>query len=746
MEVMDFNRSCQLMLSRVLDDIGLTTISIQKRRRTWLMKEAMNTVKFSLQHVNNVDRLLDSIRYKKYHFGSQSEATTTLHMGSDIDSLYCFENTSKQVILKMSTWKDEVENYLALQSSTTPPQHCNLLCLKSEGPTPETRNIQNHTFKDDRDLVFLMNTISTVSMQTLCLPGETLRKHGPSVSWDDNMDYVVNAFNCPVLPDECKFVFSRPRPGHWPDQSLLDEARACGTFVVPQCYSDSPKEPQKVKIVGPMTDDNMVTESVGSLLEWRYSTSRMERLFVFDWSIQQLKVYILLKLIRITFLKPLFGDRLSTFHMKTTMMYTVENYPQDIWRDDNIIQCVTYCLNTLLRWSQLRFCPHFTTENVNLFTGKIHKHEIPRLVKKLSELISSNIQCVFEIKIENIGEHLLNRIKAFQCSLPSSVHNNCDCEIAIRMAHAYSSEYFEIFLQTLQDLDQMTYIDAIQAVRRYTCLLQKWLEVGDDRHIEAAKVIHPMITCTGASMRASRCIKLDRHISKQITTLYSFSNTRSSIPSRLKYASMLYCSGQFEAAAECLFACELILGKMPVWQMSLVLRREYISPVKDLHSQVVMLSNENIFHSIFVTSVVFSRHELHCVPGFLIYDMFRTMTIDDKQDRHLYQDIWMDLAVIDPLPFMYYLQFLTYHALGCSDQMEDSLNKLLEYVHNSVQKYACHVDVAINLLGHCLEKLGIYDVAWQFYKSSLYLYHPNNAAVWHMCRLVHREVIGDIAN
>ncbi|XP_052760525.1 uncharacterized protein LOC128203247 [Mya arenaria] len=738
---MDFSQRYQLILSRILDDIGLTTISIQRRRRTWLMKEAISSVKASLQDVKDVDRMLESMRYKKYYFGSQSEATTTLSMGSDIDMLYCYENF--QVILELCGWKDGVVNFLAFRNSKTPPQHCNLLCVKHEGPVPETRTNKNCYFKDNRGLVFFMNTVSIIFLKTLCLPSEELKKHGPSMSWNDNMDY-VKAFNCPVFPDECKFVFRRPRPGHWPSPFLLDEARACGTFVVPQWYSESPQKQQKFKNVGPVTDDYTVTESVGSLLEWRYSTSRMERLFVFDWSIQQLKVYILLKLIRKTFLKPIFGDRLSTFHMKTTMMYTVENYPKDIWRDNNIIQCVTYCLSTLLRWSRLRFCPHFTIANVNLFTGKIHAHEIPQLVNILSEIISSNIKCVFQIEIDNIGDRLRNRVAGFNFSLPSWVFKNG--AVAILMAGEYSSEYFKCFLQILEGLDQMTYNDAILTVRRYSSILKKWSEVGDDRHIEAAKVFGPIIACTGASMRASRCIKLTRNISKQITERYGFGDNRSSVSNRLKYASMLYCSNQFNAAAESLYLCEQIIGKTPVWQMCLVDRRLNKPPVSDLHCKVMMLSNEDIFDSVIVTSVVFSRHELHCVPRFLIYDMFRTFTTDDKLDRHPYGDIWMDLAVVDPLPFMYYLQFITYHALGSSDQMVDCFNKLFAYVSYEHNKYGGHYEVAISLLGHCCELLGRLDMAWFNYKTSFTTIPRNNAAIWHMCRIVHGFTVRRQAN
>jgi len=128
----------------------------------------------------------------------------------------------------------------------------------------------------------------------------------------------------------------------------LEYARRCPAFFVPQ---------------GP---PNTVIEV--RVLQWR-STTLIERQLMFDLTEVQMLEYILLKMIRVCYIKPRFNENFSTFHFKTAIMFTIENHSPDIRKNDNIVtECTTYCFNTLLRWIKLRYCPHFTTK-INIFDG-----------------------------------------------------------------------------------------------------------------------------------------------------------------------------------------------------------------------------------------------------------------------------------------------------------------------------------------------------------------------------------------
>ncbi|XP_052777198.1 uncharacterized protein LOC128214660 [Mya arenaria] len=222
---------------------------------------------------------------------------------------------------------------------------------------------------------------------------------------DEKFDH-VQAYHCDQLPKEFKFMFNRPRPGHWPRPDTLVGARQTGVFLVPQGYTESPSKQTMSRSTAFMVPSKL-TSYPYSKWQWRFSTSLMERFLIFDFSPVQVKVYTLTKIIRKTFLKPVFGDRFSTFHIKTAMMFTIENYPLDIWREDNIVQCVSLLLATTKRWLKQKYCPHFTISGVNLFIGKLNNWELSKLCSIISILINTEMQCLFYTRMDNKNLRLL---------------------------------------------------------------------------------------------------------------------------------------------------------------------------------------------------------------------------------------------------------------------------------------------------------------------------------------------------
>ncbi|XP_052766110.1 uncharacterized protein LOC128207305 [Mya arenaria] len=314
-------------LSQVMDDIGVNEFMIGWRRNTHLRLETINSVTFL---INNLDGTT-------YIFGSQSEATTTLGMKSDTDTL--ISNKSVHVILKRDKWQKGKRNLLVLRDEHTPPQHCYLQKMRGDvrEPAVQTESPDDVLISDGR--VLKANT--HVLIQKYYSKDPEIIRSGPSISNTTKVDSVF-ACQCAELPEECKFMFHRPRPGHWPRKDIMDKARQSVVFLVPQGYSESParkvtRKPSAFVCMIPSTSPNYPY----SKWQWRFSTSLMERYLMFDLTVEQVKAYTLAKVIRKSVFKPLYGDRFSTFHIKTAMMYTVENYPPTIWREDNIVQCET---------------------------------------------------------------------------------------------------------------------------------------------------------------------------------------------------------------------------------------------------------------------------------------------------------------------------------------------------------------------------------------------------------------------
>ncbi|XP_052790140.1 uncharacterized protein LOC128224364 [Mya arenaria] len=359
-----------LRLSRVLRDIGVTRQMVVRRRETFLMTEKMDNV---------VNTIRYNRRYNIFVVGSQSEGTTTLGMNSDLDVLNCDNDFT--VITDWADWEPGKICLLVIKNDDSPPQHCSLQILSCDCPLPETMDMVPAEWdveegKDGR--VLLTNTWMDGVMKQEC--GRLFRKKGPSRSADNDVDSVT-AFSYSGPMPECNFLFTRPKPGHWPRPEILAKARLCEIFLVPQGHAESDQ----------------------SKLEWRFSTLLIERLIMFDLNILKIQVYTFLKILRKTFFKPLVGDRLSTFHFKTALLFTLETYPPEIWQERNLLQCVIYCLKTLQRWFKLRYCPHYTISGVDLFVGKLRKWEFPLLSTVLSDMIDNIMDYVSQIEMDQIG-------------------------------------------------------------------------------------------------------------------------------------------------------------------------------------------------------------------------------------------------------------------------------------------------------------------------------------------------------
>ncbi|XP_052790281.1 uncharacterized protein LOC128224479 isoform X2 [Mya arenaria] len=679
-----------LRLSKVLRDIGVTRQMVVRRRRTFLMKEKMITV---------VDNIKNNILFKYFVFGSQSEGTTTLGMQSDIDMLRCVDDIS--VILDWREWKPAKMCFLVIKNDLSPPQHCCLQLLKRDCPLPE--GLDNvpaiwdvEAAMDGR--VLLKNTwMDDLWKQEF---GVLFRKQGPSRSTVDYFDYIFAfSFSGQVL--ECNFLFTRPKPGHWPRPEILAKARECKLFIVPQGHAESDQ----------------------SKLEWRFSTSLIERLLMFDLNILQTQVYTFLKILRKTFFKPLVGDRLSTFHIKTALLFTLETHPPEIWQEHNLMKCAKYCLKTLQRWFKLRHCPHYTISGVDLFVGKVRKWEFPFLSAKLSDMIDNIMDYVTQIEMDQIGERIGDICRTFSTRYQNTLATVSYCvdEGIISLFGMYRRSTFAMkdicsTRNILLNVREIRYESDICAELQHA---EKWLY----QYL--------------ASMIVSRCHRLNQPIPPDIYRVYEASIDPDLTSGRLKLASMMYCSGQYEMA-ELMLAYTEGLMHADVWQWCPCMGRADHEQTETFLQNVHTSPLLELIKRHVACSVLFNPLEICCVPGLLVYEMYRTIRPEDFHHRRRKVDEWMGLVVIDSKPFMFYLQYLTFRQLGKEERKLDAKYKLLNYI--CVESRGCgHIDTALHVLGHCYELENWYDMALALYRKSLELFPHNNAAIWHIVRLLQQS-------
>ncbi|XP_052790729.1 uncharacterized protein LOC128224754 [Mya arenaria] len=676
-----------LRLSRVMMDIGVTRQMVARRRKTVLEIEKTNCEVNVIQHDNN---------YTSFIFGSQSEGTSTLGMNSDVDCILCMDD--HRVITDWADWEPGKRIFLIIKNEHSPPQHCCLQILKKECPMPETLDMVPAMMGVEKDMDNrVLRRNDWIDILMVHLSGRQIIKQGPSRSTTKHVDMIF-ALRYSGLLFECNFLFTRPKPGHWPRPEILTKARQCETFLVPQGHAESDQ----------------------SNLEWRFSTSLIERLLMFDLNILQIQVYTFLKILRKTFFKPLVGDRLSTFHFKTALLFTLETNPPEIWQEHNMMQCAINCLNTLQRWFKHRYCPHYTISGVDLFVGKVRKWEFPLLSAKLSDMIDNIMDFVTKMEMDQIGERFGDRCR--------TVSTRCQNILNTTMF------YFEATIDILFDNylsfttgmnDIMTTRNLIIIVRDILYESEIWTEL---QHI--AKWLYQYL----ASMTASTCLRLNNPIPTYVYRLYKAYLDSDLTSSRLKLASMMYCSGQYERAKLVLAYTEALLHA-DVWQFNPCSGRSGHTFTERFQQKVYELPALEVIKRHVACSVLFNSFEICCVPKFLVYEMYRTIRPEDFHHRRNLFEEWMDLIVIDSRPFMFYLQYLTYRQLGEEERRLEALQKLSNYV--CVESRGCgHIDTALHVLGHCYELENWYFVALACYRKFIEFFPYNNAARWHIMRLL----------
>jgi len=669
----------------------------------------------------------------QYIVGSQSEGSTTVGMNSDHD--YLNSHYDHLVVLEEKGWRRGKLNLLALKDEETPPQFYKLRRMEHDRLGYVTEPFLSTDVVDDQGRVLMSNKWFDEPMESLVghlvqhkrttrgpqVSQGGLISHGPSRSWTEEIDHVY-AIPCATLPEECQFLFQRPRPGHWPKPETLEYARQCPAFFVPQ---------------GPA--DTLIEIRV---LQWRLSTTLTERLLMFDLTEVQMLVYILLKMMRVCYIKPQFDENLSTFHLKTAMMFTIETHSPDIWREDNIVACTTYCFNTLLRWIKLRYCPHFTTKGVNLFDGKLSRHELKELESVIMQIRDNIVWYICNLEMDMFGLRIMDKmgIQVMPFIIKNPRRKNIQkIQKKIICNNSYNKSLLieEVALQ----YNIRRPHEAHERVMFHLHHLHIMQATGSDLEREAASLIMPYLYGYQASIKASRCIASNQPVTQDIHRLYTLSLDCDLMSGKLKYASMLYCSGQYAQAAQMLAHCEGLLGP-DVAHYCGCIGREYAHQSDRYLKKGLNTNIADLLRTSSTECVKFSRHELPCVPEHLRYEMYRTQTKEDRKKRNYLVNRWMDLVVIDCRPFLFYLQCLVYRQMGQPDRQVKAMQNLKHYLNFArLEQIGGHYETAFHVAAHCCELENMSDLAWNIYQWTIQVYPNNNAAWMHLIRLFQKHYL-----
>ncbi|XP_045193078.2 uncharacterized protein LOC123549227 [Mercenaria mercenaria] len=688
----DYYRTVSLKLSEVLDDIYVNERTVLKRRRMVLLQETMLTT---------LHRLLGQ-PIVFYNFGSRSEGSTTIGLDSDADTLCCFNTWN--VIRDWGEWQHGMFNLLMIQDETTSPGYCLLQVLRKDEPLPLylPEHVSHRYFTVRGGRVFVKNTAFNRDV----LAGTVT--NGPATSQQGRPGFYdvdfVKAFRCKSWPVEAQPWLIRQGIGMWPTEEMKRYCENTGCFFVPVSSKSGQYEE----------------------FEWRISTSMAERFLMFSLNITQMRCYILMKMILKTFINPRCNGVLSSFMCKTVLLYCIQNTHSNNWRPSNLLACLTVCLIVLENCVRQTNCPHFIIPENNLMAGRISPRNKNKILEILQNIAQSEGRVLLEIPIDNLGTRLqvkMNMYGAFQYYRTSAeMYAEISQGLLLDTGSTVCACHKHLIRKSLHggnDDVQVIFSDfTFKVVNTYR-------EIGcNSLEKTAFKLFIPLLYSSLGSAVASSEIYAHNVITRKTLTCFSIGLDSDVSSGRLKLASAIYCLGD-------MIRTEFVLRNTEdLYDLNIVeplcrcnnLRRSLSRQGFQNKSRT---GNEELIRHITAFCVGFARCEINCVPQELRYEMFRS-TQEDMIERDEIFNNWMDWAVVDSLPYLYFLQYKTFGHLQRAAAQQQALTNLVTTIET--ESNLGHRETALNLLGQCMEQENRHNDALRCYVLSLNIRARNNAA------------------
>ncbi|XP_060554687.1 uncharacterized protein LOC132715666 [Ruditapes philippinarum] len=697
----EYCRTLSLKLSEVLEDVGVNEKMVMKRRKMFMLRESLGTI------------MLRSTGEKRtlYHLGSQIEGTTTIGLRSDLDTVIV--DYDYNVIQDWAEWEQSKINLLMIQDENVTPGYCFLQLLRSDEPLFETNIPDEHYIRDSNGRILLKNTF------VILLIDENIERHGPSNAISRNDEYcdldIVIAYPCNSRLQSVSQFLERPGVMRWLLSESVRYAASCDCFVV-GTSSKIARYPE---------------------LEWRISTSVPERCLMFNLNITQLQCYVLMKIFLKTFLNAQNVSALSSFMCKTVLLHCVENTKQNIWKRDNLFTCLSYCLLELHSYIQNENCPHFIISDNNLMAGQFTAEEKRDVLQKLCDMIQSDGKCLLRISMDNISHRLQVKLSSFVhivCNIPTSleIHEDRSSQLFINLMTGISGGIL-VFNNYLSN-DHICYLKQIILRLTYYSIRGNKLEQL------AIRYLLPFLSSTLGLTTASTRIGENYPVPYEALKWLTFGLNSDVTSGRLKLASMFYCVGDMDRAEFILRQTESRYNSFIVEPVCGCWPHPWTRRSAEFKRKCSELS-ENYINSITSCCVIFMQTEVNCVPRELRYEMMRS-TQDDMPYRSMFEILWMNYAVVDSLPYIYFLQYKTYGYLQRHQDQQRALSNLAKVSFTG--KNFGHRETALNLLGQCMEQEDKPRGALQCYMLSFQHRERNNAAKFHICNLLRKYVSSPI--
>ncbi|XP_060602813.1 uncharacterized protein LOC132755890 [Ruditapes philippinarum] len=685
-----------LKLSEVMSDIGIREEIVLKRKRSYMLMETLNTITC----------LIQGKKITTYNLGSQSEGSTTIGLDSDIDTLFGYHDFN--FILDWKEAKPGAGNVLLVQDETTAPGHCYLQCEK---PNVNFAYFiikkYFHLYGENKWL--LKNTCFDEDLNL-----KYNQKNGPAHSFQGKVAYNdvdnVIAWHCKYWPREARQWLVNKGKGDWPTEDIRRECEATGCIIVPVSSNNSQYQD----------------------LEWRISTCLAERCLMFSLNITQMRCYVLMKMIFRKFTEQTSMVKLSSYVLKTVLFHCVKNSKSCEWTENKLFDCLKRCLSYLETCIRKQNCSHFFIPGNNLFRGKSPTFYKSALVR-IQYLTNSNGQFLLKISLDQLNRRLNEKMTE-------------TISPGIQQAEAISEFISGLLINHIAVQLNICHLLHLLLVHNFGCLPIEFAQYvltelnkiaikssENSLHRSVYKLIAPFMYSSLASAIASRDIDRMKYISPYTSILFMIGSSSDVSSGKLKFASALYCSGDMYNARCLLEHIEQKYDKYSIKTVCSCTEKDERGYEMIGFREKCMTGNEELIKDITSFCVKFLPSEKNCIPRELRYELFRS-TANHKLYRKKHKQFWMDWAIVDSLPYLYFLQYKTYGRLKMAEKQTQAF---IDFgIAIDTELALGHKETALNLIGQCFVQENKPDIALDMYIESLKISKINNAANVHICRLI----------
>ena len=704
---MKHHKSLSLALFGVLEDLGATIETRNANMETNSSGEILRTIAISPGSA--------------YVFGSYYEGTFTEGMLPDYDiacilpdmpvitDIANFPSSNSYLLVP-----DEQSGYVRLQ-----------LVHKGDVQWERFQDLELYNFHHLS--VDMNNRVCLVQNSEGLIPTKMHRKEGPAIHMDalknrSSSDNVA-ALACTDWPECAQEWLSRKRIHGWPSKELIKKCNSMGFILVSACH--------------PASDEKQ--------FQWRISFSHQERLLVTQFNSVQLKCYILLKIIKKELIKEYIKeDTLTSYHLKTCMLYILENTPSELWVPENLVGCVIMCLRQIHLWIRDEKIPNYFIPGENML-DRITK---PELRQTLAVRIDWILKCAIRdllcnLQTDNIGYYLMRfpirrrdpllrlyvRVKALRDLLTNTAQVRPF--ITFKCVYQPYSEY----LRYDRDSRIKHMKKALVHTISYLAGTRRITIHTEEETRRAVSLILPFLYLSLLSCKIVQLIDKPTEAVKNILMGNSWFLVYPIYSSaKLKQASALSMLGYQQLSID-------VLSSFTV-RDKIYLCSCYEPVVRDPNMQLLYQGTKDrqdittieILREFIQPCVHFFPHEQQITPAAINYEMIRLyVTPYMLLEEHYCNPQWYRWGVVDGHFLRWFLLYLNRRDLGHNSQATKYVKKMIRLLNS---KFVCHRETCLNLLGYVHRDRGEINRAVQCFDKSLQTNPLCNAAYWHLCFLI----------